>query len=189
MNKNRKLKVIRIILCLLTICALVGFSACMKDNDNKIPRYDTFESHLGDIFIEHAFLIHRVGELVITSVEQLETFISTEPLEMYEWSCDKYTDEYFQSNVVILIEFLYSSSEKDIVFKDLAIKGEKIYPVFELNGVLPGGKSCDDVCTNLYSIECSKEIIDYQIEEAIAINNNDLYGGSIHHDSIMDIFK
>lgn len=183
MYKNIKNNIITvIILGLFIVCMVVSFGACHDDrNDNKLPNYEILESHRGEIYVEDAKILdYGITEIIIISVEQLKE---------YNMVCEKYNDQYFESYALVLIVFHFSSSEKDIMFKDLAVKGKEVYPVFELYGVLEGAPSSDDNRCNIYSVECTKEILDYQFERVIVINHNNINGGSCYYEGIKNTFS
>ncbi|MCX4362290.1 MAG: hypothetical protein OSJ74_02735 [Clostridia bacterium] len=186
-NKIFKSSIVVVLLLVMAI-ALLGCCNCPKDdgssdnNINAVPEYDTVFSTA--IRICH---FNEIKNWDYTS--KLEIVTSLSDLEKFNILGEGYTEEYFEYNVILLIEFTYASSDDNIQFKDLAIKGHKFYPIFETNSPLPNQPSTADEISEIFVVTTSKRIMSYQFEDILVINRRDVTAGSCYHESITTVFQ
>ncbi|MDE6210959.1 MAG: hypothetical protein K2G42_03220 [Clostridia bacterium] len=169
------------------IIALVGCCNCPKDKDdvnqNVVPRYDTIFSNA----------IRQCGMSEVKNWDyssNLEIVTSLAELENFNILGEGYTEEYFEYNVILLINFMYASSDTNIEYKNLAIQNRKIYPIFETNSRLPNEPSTDDEGGHsIFVVTAPKWVKNYEFGDILAINRRDVTAGSRYHDSITTVFK
>lgn len=180
---KKSTKKISLILLLIVILSSACLCACDNDLDSdcppkiKYPKYETFYCNLKRIYINDG--MHQLeGDIVIAK--------SVSDLQYYDILDTKYTDEFFESNVVLMIAFKYDTAEGNIEFKNLALKDGKFYPIFELDTqeIL-----CEEENRNLYLIECGKSILDYDYADILTVNRLDMGIKSAYYDSITEVFK
>lgn len=177
---------IAIALLSVMIIALVGCCNCPKDNDdgnqNVMPLYDTIFSNA----------IRQCGEVKNLNYDfKIEIVTSLADLEKFNILGEGYTDEYFEHNVILLINFMFASSDKNIEYKNLAIKDHKFYPIFETNSPLPNEPNTDDIRNRVFFITAPIWVKNYEFGETLVINRRDvtLTTGSCYHNSITSVFN
>ena len=170
------------------IIALVGCCNCPKDNDdssqNVMPLYDTIFSN--------AIRQCSMGEVKNLNYDfKIEIITSLADLEKFNILGEGYTEEYFEYNVILLINFMFASSDKNIEYKNLAIKDHKFYPIFETNSPLPNEPNTDDVLHRIFVVTAPIWVMNYEFGETLVINRRDvtLTRGSCYHNSITSVFN
>ena len=188
-NMKTKITKCMIALALLSvmIIALVGCCNCPKDKDdvnqNVVPRYDTIFSNA----IRVCDLYEEVKNWDYSS--KLEIVTSLAELENFNILGEGYTEEYFEYNVILLINFMYASSDTNIEYKNLAIQNHKIYPIFETNSPLPNETQTADGDHSIFVVTAPKCVKNYEFGDILVINRRDVTAGSCYHDSITTVFK
>lgn len=191
-----KHKIIKFIVTLMVLIVLaitfVGFCACDKDEDPNggeepisydIPLYETLPSYYLDVIDGYDL------DNWMSSGKRIDILQSADDLVKYNIQDGRFTQEYFQERVVLMIEFISSSSDDNIKFRDIAIKDNKFYPIFISSSPLKNEPSCADIIYTLYKIECSKDVLNYEYGATLAINRRDTNCGGGNHDSIRTVFK
>ncbi len=186
--KNKILKSsIVVVLLLVMAIALFGCCNCPKDdgssgnNTNAVPEYDTvFSTAIGEFSLSIENWNYDTKLEVVTSLSELEKF------NVFGLG---YTEEYFENNVILLIKFTYASTDKNIEFKNLAVRNKKFYPIFETNSPLPNESNTDDMLADIFVVTTSKRIMSYQFEDILVINRRGLITGSCYHESITTVFQ
>ena len=86
---------------------------------------------------------------------------------------------------------MFASSDKNIEFKNLAIKDHKFYPIFETNSPLPNEPNTDDIRNRVFVITAPIWVKNYEFGETLVINRRDvtLTTGSCYHNSITSVFN
>lgn len=101
-----------------------------------------------------------------------------------------YDSSFFETKSLIQMCFAYNSSEVNIEFKSLLSSGNKIYALFELDGVKLNQPSCDDIKYNLYFAEVEKsEIENFTMGKILTVNRNDDSTGAGYHEKFDGIIK
>ncbi len=187
MKKNIIKILTAVILLSIMIIALVGCCNCPKDNDDvnqkAVPQYDTIFSNA----------IRQCGMSEVKNWDyssKLEIVTSLSELENFNILGEGYTEEYFEYNVILLINFMYASSDENIEYKNLAIQNYKIYPIFETNSRLPNEPSTDDEGGHsIFVVTAPKGVKNCEFGDILVINRRDVTAGSRYHDSITSVFK
>lgn len=191
--KNKFIKVIGVI-TILTVLAItfVGFCACDKngggDGDEtelnyEVPLYETLPSYyLDDIDGYHL-------DNWMSSGKRIDILQSTDDLVKYNIQDGRFTQEYFQERVVLMIEFLSTGCDDNIKFRDIAIKDNKFYPIFISSSPLKNEPSHDITLHLVYKVECAKDVLNYEYGDTLAINRRDTNCRGGYHDSIRTVFK
>ena len=187
-----KKKIIRCLIAVallsIMIIALVGCCDCPKDDDNNknvVPQYDTIFSNA----IRVCDLYGDVKNWDYSS--KLEIVTSLADLEKFNILGEGYTEEYFEYNVILLINFMFASSDTNIEYKNLAIQNGKFYPIFETNSPLPNEPNTDDAGHSIFVVTAPIWVTNYEFGETLVINRRDvtLNTGSCYHESITSVFK
>ena len=182
-----------IALIAVLVLTLVGFCSCDRnggDGDEtelsyEVPIYETIPSYYLDVFDAYYDLDGWTSSGKIIDILQ-----STDDLGKYNIQDSRFTQEYFQERVVLMIEFRSTSSDEDIKFRDIAIKDNKFYPIFISTSPIGGEPWCDDMFCNVYEVECAKDVLNYEYGGTLAINRRDTNcGGGRYQDSIRTVFK
>ncbi len=168
------------------IIALVGCCNCPKDKDddsqNVMPLYDTIFSNA----------IRQCGEVKNLNYDfKIEIVTSLSDLEKFNILGEGYTEEYFEYNVILLINFIFASSDKNIEFKNLAIKDHKFYPIFETNSPIQNEGYTTNVLHRIFVVTAPIWVKNYEFGETLVINRRDvtLTTGSCYHNSITSVFN
>ena len=184
MKKNIIKILTAVILLSIMISAFVGCCNCTKDDVNKnvVPRYDTIFSNA----------IRQCGMSEVKNWDyssKLEIVTSLAELENFNILGEGYTEEYFEYNVILLINFTFASSDDNIEYKNLAIQNHKIYPIFETNSPIQNEGSTTDVGHRIFVVTAPIWVTNYEFGDILAINRRDVTTGSCYHDSITSVFK
>ncbi|MDE6605261.1 MAG: hypothetical protein K2K85_04475 [Clostridia bacterium] len=186
MKKNIIKSLTAVILLSIMISALVGCCNCPKDKDdssqNVMPQYDTIFSNA----------IRQCGEVKNLNYDfKIEIVTSLADLEKFNILGEGYTEEYFEYNVILLINFMFASSDENIEYKNLAIKDHKFYPIFETNSPILDEPNTDDVLHRIFVVIAPKWVMNYEFGETLVINRRDvtLTRGSCYHNSITSVFN
>ncbi|MDE6475151.1 MAG: hypothetical protein K2L70_08640 [Clostridia bacterium] len=186
MKKNIIKSLMAVVLLSIMISVFVGCCNCPKEDNNKsvVPQYDTIFSN--------AIRQCGINELKILDYDtKIEIITSLSDLEKFNILGEGYAEEYFEHNVILLINFMYASSDNNIEYKNLAIQNNKFYPIFETNSPLPNQPSTADVGHRIFVITAPKRVMNYEFGETLVINRRDvtLTTGSCYHNSITSVFK
>ena len=185
--KNKITKsIIAIILLCVTVISLVGFCACQKEDDTKrrldVPQYDSFLAYPRRIYINEGSVNwdHKYKIEIVTAMSEFEKFniLGT-----------SYSEEFFEHYVVMLIQFKSASSDHNIEFKNLALKDGKFYPIVETYSPIANEGGTTDIIYNIYMVEVSRKILEYEFADILVINRRDVNMGSCYHESITTVFE
>ncbi len=123
------------------------------------------------------------------SVEDLTLIDSSAQLDGYGL-IDGYDASFFDTKSLIIMGFAYNSSEENIEFKSLLSNGNKLYALFELDGVKQNQPSCNDIKYNLYFAEVEKSAIEgYTMGSILTVNRRDSASGACYHERFNGIIK
>lgn len=123
------------------------------------------------------------------SVEDLTLIDSSAQLDGYGL-IDGYDASFFDTKSLIIMGFAYNSSEENIEFKSLLSDGNKLYALFELDGVKQNQPSCNDIKYNLYFAEVEKSAIEgYTMGSILTVNRRDSASGACYHERFDGIIK
>ncbi|MDE6210958.1 MAG: hypothetical protein K2G42_03215 [Clostridia bacterium] len=188
MKKNIIKSLTPVILLSIMISALVGCCNCPKDNDNSsqnvVPQYDTIFSN--------AIRQCSMSEVKNLNYDfKIEIVTSLSDLEKFNILGEGYTEEYFEYNVILLINFIFASSDDNIEFKNLAIKDHKFYPIFETYSPIQNEWSTADIRNRVFVVTAPIWVMNYEFGETLVINRRDvtLTRGSCYHNSITSVFN
>ena len=184
MKKNIIKILTAVILLSIMTSAFVGCCNCPKDdvNQNVVPRYDTIFSN--------AIRVCSMSEVKNWDYSsKLEIVTSLAELENFNILGEGYTEEYFEYNVILLINFMFASSDKNIEYKNLAIQNKKFYPIIETNSPLPDEPSTADEGHSIFVVTAPIWVTNYEFGDILVINRRDVTTGSCYHDSITSVFE
>ena len=153
---------------LLVVVAAFTFSACgekkpdTEKNETNTPsnqvenikKDPVVYSVVGSVKSETEIIEYRGY-----SVEDLTLIDSSAHLDGYGL-IDGFDASFFDTKSLIIMGFAYNSSEENIEFKSLFSDGNKLYALFELDGVKQNQPSCNDIKYNLYFAEVEKSAIE-----------------------------
>ncbi|MDE7209732.1 MAG: hypothetical protein K2O31_07605 [Clostridia bacterium] len=170
------------------VIALVGCCNCTNDKDdgsqNVMPLYDTIFSNV----------IRQCSMSEVKNLNydfKIEIVTSLSDLEKFNILGEGYTEEYFEYNVILLINFIFASSDDNIEFKNLAIKDHKFYPIFETYSPIQNEWSTADIRNRVFVVTAPIWVMNYEFGETLVINRRDvtLARGSCYHNSITSVFN
>lgn len=195
-----------VVIVLLTVLTLTLICFCACDR-NAVPKYQSLPGQVGKTYDGLNRVLPPPDIEILASVEELRNcyYLDLAPdeeldedidieniesyLTKYYYTDLEYSEEFFRANVIMMVLFTFASSDKDIEFKDIAIKGGKFYPIFETSSPKRGGYQTCDTMKELYVIECSRDVLNYEFGQTLALNRNDVNNGSAYHDGIRTVFK
>ena len=182
-----KKKIIRCLIAVVMLCimisAFVGCCDCPKDDDNKnvVPQYDTIFSNAIRVCgseVKNWDYEHKIE--IVTSLDDLKNF---------NILGEGYTEEYFEYNVILLINFMFASSDENIEYRNLAIQNKRFYPIFETNSPIQNEWSTADIGHRIFVVTAPIWVTNYEFGEILVINRRDVTAGSCYHESITSVFK
>ena len=86
---------------------------------------------------------------------------------------------------------MFASSDKNIEYKNLAIKDHKFYPIFETNSPIQNEGYTTNVLHRIFVVTAPIWVMNYEFGETLVINRRDvtLTTGSCYHNSITSVFN
>lgn len=163
-------------LVFLAVLSMAIFTGC--NGDEKMKEYYRVDYQEGTISIANsAPNPFAESTKVIASLEEL-TDANIE---------NNYTDDFFESKSIILVQFIHPSSETNITFHEFVTDNEKLYFIFKIDSQ---EIHTDDLVYGLYSLEVSNETVaSYDIGDILVINNTFQNQGSVHFSKFDGIIK
>lgn len=195
-----------VIIALLTVLTLTLICFCSCDR-NAVPKYQSLPGQVGKTYDGLNRVLPPPDIEILTSVEELRNcyYLDLAPdeeldedidieniesyLTKYYYTDLEYSEEFFETNVILLVAFTYTSSDSNIEFRDIALKGDKFYPIFETSSPIKDETSCLNMFHNLYVIECSRDVLNYEYGQTLALNRRDVNCGSYYHNGIKTVLK
>ena len=193
-NKIARSIIIFVLIC-VTVITLMSLCACQKDDDTQpsgdqsqnvnIPNYDALNTY----GVKRMYVMDITG--FWEGSHAIELVTSEADWEKYDILGPVSSDVDFDNNVILLIQFRYESADRNIEFKNLAIKDGKFYPIFATNSPIPPDQATSNGFKyyKIYVIKVSKNVLEYEAGNILIINRDDIAVGSTYYKSITSVFK
>ena len=190
--------IITVVLLCVTAITLIGLCSCQKDSDtqpsgeqptsgeqpqNVVPDYDAM--YTSGVKRMYAMEDEKFWE----DSHDVEVITSVADWKKYDILGPAPSEYFFNNRVILLIQFRRGASDRNIEFKNLAIKDGKFYPVFAVDSPTPPAPSNGVEYYKVYVIEASKAVLEYQAGNILIINREDVTRGSCYYKSITKEFN
>ena len=189
-NKITRSIIVLVLVC-VTVVTLMSLCACQKDDDtqpsgeqpqNVVPDYDAM--YTSGVKRMYAMEDEKFWE----DSHDVEVITSVADWEKYDILGPAPSEYFFKNSVMLLIQFRYES-ERNIEFKNLAIKDGRLYPVFAINQPLVPPPTNWVEYYKVYVVEASKAVLEYQAGNILIIDRDDITRRSNYYKSITSVFE